>query len=121
MKKHVIKLLLFIFVASIFGCATPRNKVWFKEGSSKMTTKNDIADCKQKTFLWWPFVTYFSCMHKRGYELIPKYEEAKVTEQEPVNNKSDFQKLLELKQLKDKGIISEEEFEEKKKKYLQKY
>jgi len=121
MKKHVIKLVLFIFVASIFGCATPRNKVWFKEGSSNLTTKNNIADCKNKTFLWWPFVTYFSCMHKRGYELIPKYEVKKVPEQKQVHNQSDFQKLLELKQLKDKGIITAEEFEEKKKKYLQKY
>lgn len=116
MKKHVIKLLLFIFVASIFGCATPRNKVWFKEGSSKMTTKSDVEDCKHKTYLWWPFVTYHRCMHKLGYELIKK-----VPEEKPVNNQSDFQKLMELKQLKDNGIISTEEYEQKKKKYLLKY
>ena len=121
MKKHVIKLVLFIFAASIFGCATPRNKVWFKEGSSKMTTKSDVEDCKHKTYLWWPFVTYHRCMHERGYELIQKYEEIKVTEQKPVNNQSDFKKLMELKQLKDHGIISTEEYEQKKKKYLLKY
>jgi len=51
MKKHVIKLVLFIFVASIFGCATPRNFEWYKEGSSITTTKSDIQDCKTKTFL----------------------------------------------------------------------
>jgi len=39
----------------------------------------------------------------------------------PQNTQSDFQKLLELKQLKDKGIISTEEYEQKKKKYLLKY
>jgi len=39
----------------------------------------------------------------------------------PQNTQSDYQKLLELKQLKDKGIISTEEYEQKKKKYLLKY
>ena len=47
-------------------------------------------------------------------ELEKKYEEIKVPEQKPVNNQSDFQKLLELKKLKDKDIILAEEFEEKK-------
>ena len=60
-------------------------------------------------------------MHKRGYELIQKYEVKNVPEQKPVNNQSDFQKLMELKQLKDNCIISTEEYEQKKKKYLLKY
>jgi len=57
-------------------------------------------------------------MNKQGYILVLKDKEKNVTEQKPENTQSDFQKLMELKQLKDKGIISTEEFEEKKKKYL---
>ena len=97
------------------------NFEWYKKGNSSITTKNDIQDCKHKTFLWWPFVTYQRCMKKRGYILILKDKKRKVTEQKPANNQSDFQKLMELKQLKDKGIISTEEYEQKKKKYLLKY
>lgn len=121
MKKHVIKLVLFIFVASIFGCATPRGMEWYKEGNSIMTTHADIQDCKTNTFLWWPFDTLYRCMHRRGYVLIGENEEIKVTGKKAENTQSDFQKLMELKQLKDNGIISTEEYEQKKKKYLLKY
>ena len=55
-------------------------------------------------------------MHRRGYVLIGEDEDKKVTEQKPVNNQSNFSKLMELKQLKENGIISTEEYEQKKKK-----
>ena len=86
-----------------------------------MTTNADTQDCKVNTFLWWPFDTLYRCMDRRGYVLIGKDEVKKVAEQKPVNNQSDYKKLMELKKLKDKGIISDEEYERKKKKYLQKY
>lgn len=121
MKKRVIKLVLFIFVANIFGCATPKGMVWHKEGNSIKTTNADIHDCKVSTFLWWPFDTLYRCMHRRGYVLIGEDEDKKVTEQKPVNNQSNFSKLMELKQLKENGIISTEEYERKREKYLLKY
>ena len=64
-------------------------------------------------------------MHRRGYKLTDENE----TITDSPNNKivrskkenETYEKLVELKKLKDNGIISEEEYESKRAKYLSKY
>ncbi len=60
-------------------------------------------------------------MHRRGYELIGEGEYINITEKKQVTNQSDMSKLLELKQLKENGIISTEEYEHKREHYLSNY
>jgi hypothetical protein len=64
-------------------------------------------------------------MHRRGYKLIGENEitndnsSTKVVRSEAENEI--YKKLIELKKLKDSGIITEEEYESKKAKYLSEY
>jgi hypothetical protein len=98
---------------------------WQKEGYSMESTNADIHDCKVNTALWWPFDDLSRCMHRRGYKLIGENEitndnsSTKVVRSEAENEI--YKKLIELKKLKDSGIITEEEYESKKAKYLSEY
>ena len=121
MNKHAIKLIAFIFIANIFGCATPRGMEWHKESASTETTNADIHDCKVNTFLWWPFDTLYRCMHRRGYKLIGENEVPQNKEILTSNIDDNHKKLMELKSLKEHGLVTNEEYEQKRKKYLSSY
>jgi hypothetical protein len=120
MQKIKVMFGLSILILGLFGCATPGGMKWNKAGHSIDTTNADVHDCQVSTALWWPFDDLSKCMHRRGYKLIGENEEP----QKIASNKEktgDYDKLVELKKLKDNGIISNEEYENKRKKYLSEY
>lgn len=125
MKSACLRLGISILAFSLYGCATPSGMKWQKTGYSAESTNADIQDCKVSTALWWPFDDLSKCMHRRGYKLIGLNEiPANAVYSNVVRNEQEnetYRKLVELKKLKDSGIISEEEFESKKVKYLSKY
>lgn len=88
MKRHAMKFILFIIVASISGCATPKGMEWYKKGASVKTTNADVHDCKVNTFLWWPFDTLYRCMHRRGYVLVGEGEVQKRTQAEEAQRRA---------------------------------
>ena len=125
MKNIILKFGIWILIFTLYSCATPAGMKWQKSGHSIETTNADIHDCKVNTALWWPFDDLSKCMHRRGYKLIGANEN-----QETLNDKNivrnekqneTYHKLVELKKLKDSGIISAEEYESKKQKYLSEY
>ena len=125
MKDVFFKLVIFILTVTLYGCSTPSGMKWQKADYSTKSTNADVSDCKVNTALWWPFDTLSRCMHRRGYKLIGENE---ITTNYPNHNmrvsgkeNETYIKLIELKKLKDDGIISEEEFKLKKAKYLSEY
>ena len=125
MKSIIFKFGICILVFALYGCATPAGMKWQMEGNSTETTNADIHDCKVSTALWWPFDDLSKCMHRRGYKLIGANENQKALNDDNIvrNEKQNetYNKLVELKKLKDNGIISAEEYESKRKKYLSEY
>ncbi len=125
MKRFIFNFGICIIVSSLFGCATPGGMQWQKAGNSLETTNADIHDCKVNTALWWPFDDLSKCMHRRGYKLIGANEnQEELNDNYIVRNEKQnetYNKLVELKKLKDNGIISNEEYESKRKKYLSEY
>lgn len=125
MKTTFIKIGLFVLAFALCGCSTPAGMKWQKQGNSVETTNADIHGCKVNTALWWPFDDLSRCMHRRGYKLIGENEGSenvqsyKGTKTEDENQ--NYIKLVELKKLKDDGIISNEEYEIKRKKYISTY
>ncbi|MBW2240441.1 MAG: SHOCT domain-containing protein [Deltaproteobacteria bacterium] len=76
-----------------------------------------LHGCKVNTFWLWPFDWASKCMRRRGYELreIGDSDPAQMMES---SSSSAAQNLLQLKQLRDSGAITAEEYDEKRKKYL---
>ena len=125
MKSIILKFGICIIAFALYGCATKEGMKWQKGGNSIETTNADIRDCKISTALWWPFDDLSKCMHRRGYKLIGLNENQEVINDSNIvkNEKQNetYNKLVELKKLKDNGIISEEEYESKREKYLSEY
>lgn len=78
--------------------------------------KSHLSGCKVNTFLLWPFDWASKCMRRRGYELQTPDGSQSPKIKEP--NSTAAQKMQELKQLLDSGAITPEEYDEKRKKYL---
>ncbi len=125
MKNNILKFGILITVLVLSGCATPSGMKWQKSGYSMESTNADIHDCKVSTALWWPFDDLSKCMHRRGYKLTGLTETPEdLTNSKIVRNEKEnatYEKLVELKKLKDNAIISEEEYESKRAKYLSEY
>ena len=125
MKDIVLKFGILFFTFALSGCATPSGMKWQKPGHSIESTNSDIHDCKVSTALWWPFDDLSKCMHRRGYRLIGANETHNdVANNKVVRNEKEnvtYEKLVELKKLKDNGIISENEYESKRVKYISEY
>lgn len=99
------------------GCNTPPpGKVWVHETRSSDQMKSHLGGCKLNTFLLWPFDWASKCMRRRGYELQHLDGSQSTMIEEP--NSTAAQKMKELKHLRDSGAITPEEYDEKRKKYL---
>ena len=116
MKSFLVKSTILLSVLFVFGCATPKNKQWYKEAAPQATIDANISDCKLNTFLWWPMDTLSKCMLRRGFKLITdkEKEDLMAVREQRIN----AEKLIELKKLKDSGVLSEAEYEEKRVKYI---
>lgn len=86
------------------------------ETRSQSQMKAHLHGCKVNTVWLWPFDWASKCMRRRGYEL--RDADASDPAQRVDSNSSAAQKLLELKQLRDAGAISADEYNEKWTKYL---
>ena len=116
MKLVLFRSAVILSTVFIFGCVTPNSMQWHKRSASEATTKADISDCKFNTFMWWPFDTLYKCMTRRGYVLIGDDEKARKIEEK--ERRISAEALIDLKKLKDAGVITEAEYEAKKRKYL---
>nr|WP_320116172.1 hypothetical protein [uncultured Desulfuromonas sp.] len=125
MANVILKMFFLFLLCFVSGCATPSGMKWQKNGNSVATTNADIHDCRVNTALWWPFDTLSRCMHRRGYKLIGENEDSspEVTNDIVRSDEQNeiYDKLVYLKKLKDKGIISEKEYQLKRDKYLSLY
>lgn len=99
-----------------------------KEGYDEVNTyfsrdeEVDVGAVIGGIFFLWPFLWTMKYKPARTYELIPStggFPSVIEVEQRQIQLKSKAERLRELKQLLDDGIITQEEFEAEKKKILE--
>ncbi len=99
------------------GCATPPSgKEWVHETRSHDDMERHLSSCKANTVLLWPFDWASRCMRRRGYVLRDEGEG--YTPPSSPASASPADKLIELQDLRDRGVITDEEYESKRRKYV---